>query len=100
GIEGAQEVAERAIEEGDRGDDREELARGQGALDDAGAAVPDSADDAEGRHDLQQGSGELVDAMVAQSQPQAAVVESVEARLLQILPHERLDDLAAGEGLH
>src|SRR4030095_16037842 len=45
GIEGAQEVAERAIEEGDRGDDREELARGQGALDDAGAAVPASADE-------------------------------------------------------
>src|SRR5262249_28326211 len=100
GVKGAQEVAEWAVEERDRGDDREELAGGQRALDDAKAAVPDGADDPEGRHNLQQGPGELVDAMVAHGQPQTAVVEPVEARLLEILSHERLDDLAAGEGLH
>ena len=87
------------VEEDDGRGEGEELARGERPADHPVAAVPDGAHDAHRAQDLHERLGEQVHALVLQGQAQEAVVDPVEALLLEALAPEGLDDLVAGEGL-
>src|SRR5262250_3393903 len=99
GVHHAAELAHGSVEKDDRRREGEELARCESAADDAIAAVPDGAHDADRREDLHDGLGEEVHPLVLEGQAEEAIVHRVEALLLEALSSEGLDDLVAGEGL-
>ena len=77
----------------------EERAGRHGALDHAEAPVPEDAHQPEGRQNLHDGLGQLVDSAVLQRQLEQPAVDQIEPGLLVRLATEGLDDLGAGQRL-
>ena len=99
GVHHAPELAHRPVQENDGRREGEELAGRQRPADDPVPAVPDGAHDPQRPQHLHEGLGQLVDAVVLEGESQEAVVDAVEAVLLEALAAEGLDDLVPGEGL-
>jgi hypothetical protein len=98
GVGHAGELADRPVQQEHRGGEGEELPGRERARDDAVAAVPEGAHDAERAQHLHERLRELIGAVVLEGQAQELVVDAVEPLLLESLAAEGLHDLGAREG--